>query len=71
MDENGNGDNRRNVYTVIIVLSEDRTPLFLKLSGRRVSIKKMYKKVDGRWVEDTAYSETFNNGNILIFDDNQ
>lgn len=54
----------------VIVSAEGNTPLFLKLSGTWTNVKKMYKKTDGRWVEDTAYSETFKNGKIFIFNGN-
>ena len=50
----------------VLVVSEGTTPLFLKISGTWTNVKKMYKKTDGRWVEDTNYSETFRIGNIFV-----
>ena len=59
-------------HTVLVtVVPEDVTPLFLKASGRWISIKKMYKKTDGRWVEDNSYSTTFGGNAIFIMDDSQ
>lgn len=51
----------------VVVVSESTTPLFIKISGTWTNVKKMYKKTDGRWVEDTNYSETFSNGNVFVF----
>lgn len=59
-------------HTVLVtVVPEDATPLFLKASGRWINIKKMYKKIDGRWVEDDSYGTTFSGNAIFIMDDSQ
>lgn len=55
----------------VVVTPESGTPLFLKISGTWRRVRKMYKKTDGRWVEDTNYSDAFNVENILFIGQTQ
>ena len=51
----------------VVVVPESTTSLYIKISGNWINVKKMYKKIDGRWVEEDDYTETFNSGDIFVY----
>ena len=53
-------------HTIVINEASSTPPSYIKVNGQYVSISKIWKKVNNVWVEQTDYSNLFDNNHIYV-----